>query len=534
MKAKTAAVLPNTRFNSLALGGSLSGILLALAYPAFSLSPLAWVAFLPLLSDLYRAKTFRQAALASGAAGLVFFLLSCYWISHVSGVGYVLLCLYLCLFFIPFGLAVHAFYRDGKSMILWGSVAWVALEFVRGSLFGGFPWNTLASSQARTLPLIQMASVTGAYGVTFVVILANFMLFEFWMWMRRKALKTSLILIPAGIVLLLVVVDFGYRELRNAERLPAAQREPVKLAAVQPYIPQNQKWDPAYYPMIMRRLKALTLEAAESKPAMIVWPETSVPGELRNEKHAKTFVQALAKEAGVPLLVGTQDSVGNPPLYYNGAALVDPDKGILTVHHKLHLVPYGEYLPGARWIPFFRWFIPIPEDFSPGKEKTIFSLRGPTLRWQEPDGTVRSETRMVRFGVVICFEDAFSELFRSYCENNQLDFMVNMTNDAWFQNSGASVQHANLAVFRAVENRMPLLRATNTGYTCLIDPYGRITADIRKDGSIFVPGSLVADVSPLRVKTPFNKLGDFFAHACLILALVKAYMIWRDRLRNPK
>jgi apolipoprotein N-acyltransferase len=142
---------------------------------------------------------------------------------------------------------------------------------------------------------------------------------------------------------------------------------------------------------------------------------------------------------------------------------------------------------------------------------------------------------MRRFGVVICFEDIFSDPFRRYC-SQKLSFMVNMTNDAWFQKSGAALQHANLAIFRAVENRIPLLRATNTGYTCLVDPYGRIQSDVRRDGNIFVSGILQAQITPQFKKTLYAGMGDFFAHACLILALVRAFVLVRnsgDTSLNP-
>ena len=509
-----------------------TGILLALAYPSFSLAPLAWIAFLPLLWGLYHARDNREAFWQSAAAGLTFFLSSCYWTAHVSFVGYLLLCIYLSLFFVPFGLAVRYFYLRRHSAILWGSLFWVGAEFLRGRLLSGFPWNTLASSQARFLEFIQMASVTGAYGVSFIIIMVNCVLFEVGLVLRGHALKYFRTLMVGALGLVASALIYGYLELREADKMPSVGPLPIALAAIQPNVSQGQKWDPSFRSEILSRLRQGTMEAAKSKPLLVVWPETSVPGEIRHDSRLKQFAEDLAKESGCNLLIGSQDSTDElPRMYFNAAVLFDPHGQIIQVYRKIHLVPFGEFLPLAKWFPFLRWFIPIPEDFSPGKEETVFQILGPTFRWREPDGTLRSEMELRRFGVVICFEDIFSEPFRRYC-SQRLSFMVNITNDAWFKKSGASVQHANLAVFRAVENRIPLLRATNTGYTCLIDPYGRIQADVGAKGNLFVPGVLVAQITPRTKKTIYSELGDFFASACLILALVRTFMLIRERTRQ--
>ncbi len=502
---------------------------MALAYPSAALWPLAWIAFIPLLASLYHADNLRDAVASSFAAGSVFFLVSCSWISHVSAAGCVLLCLYLGLFFVPFGIVVYQIYRKRTSAIFWGAILWVALEFLRGNFLGGFPWNTLACSQAKFLHLVQMASVTGAYGVSFVVMLVNLTLFEGWLGFRKTKLQYSNPLSWGALAILVAALVFGYRELRIADKAVAVEREPIRIAAIQPNVAQEQKWDPAHFMRIVTLLRKLTLDAAASRPLLIVWPETSIPGELRRDEKAIKFVQGLAKECGASLLIGSQDSgEGIKPKYFNAAILIDPNRGIVDTYQKMHLVPFGEFLPGARAVPFIRRFIPIPEDFSAGLQQTIFSLRGQTLRWKEPDGTLRSEIQINRFGAVICFEDIFPEPFRRACMQH-MRFMVNITNDAWFKNSGAAMQHANSAIFRAVENRVPLLRATNTGYTCLIDPYGRIRADVRNGDNIFVPGILSAEITPVHGRTIYNQMGDFFGQACLILALVQAFLMIRER-----
>ncbi len=531
-------------FRFLIFSGIASGLLLTLAYPSFSLAPLAWVAFVPLLYGLYQARDVRGALWASFAAGWVFFSLSCYWVAHVSVEGYTLFCPFLALFFLPFGWMVYHCYRKGKSAIFWGSIFWVASEFLRGNILTGFPWNLLYASQAKFLELIQMASVTGAYGVSFLVILINLMLFESALIVHgsrkhpgkknpgRPLLIRSKILVALGVLVTGVVLVYGVRELNRAVRPAVLDREPVRLAAVQPNIAQECKWDPAMRADILERLQSLSRTAATSKPMVIVWPETSVPGELRNEAPLKEWVQGLSRELGCALLIGTQDSEGSDPRrYYNAAAWMTPERGITESYRKIHLVPYGEFLPFANVLPFLRRIIPIPEDFTAGSDYTIFQMRGPSMRWRDPDGTLRSETWMHRFGAVICFEDTFADLFRKFCSHH-LDFMVNLTNDAWFKQSGAAMQHANSAVFRAVENRIHLLRATNTGYTCLIDPYGRVQADVREGSNIFVPGVLVADFVPLRMKSLYNQKGDLMAQGCIMLALFQIFLVVRAVIKK--
>ncbi len=503
-------------------------MLLAFSYPHFSFSVLAWVAFIPLLLELRHCASFKQAAVSAAIAGFVFFAISCYWTAHVTAVGAVLLFFYLALFFAPFGMGVYALYSKQQSAVLWGALFWTALEFLRGQLLGGFPWNLLASSQSEVIPLIQIASITGVYGVSFLIIMANLIVFEFGLWAAGKPLKASAVLLPAGAVLIFAAFAYGSFELRAADKAPAAPREPFKPAAVQPCVPQEQKWDPRHRNEILNRLRSLTLSAVAQNPQLVVWPETSVPGEIRKEAELRGFAEAIVEETGVPILIGSQDSdEKTPSSYYNSAVLVEKGRDVWQSYRKMHLVPFGEFLPGAKWFPFLRRFIPIPEDFSPGGEQTIFQLKGPSFSWREPDGTIRSEMRMMRFGVVICFEDVFPELFRQACLQG-VNFMVNVTNDAWFQRSGASRQHGALAVFRCVENRVPLLRATNTGYTCFIDAYGRVTAHVASAADIFVPGFLTAEIPPHAPSKPlYPKLGDFFAHACLIMAIIKGITLRR-------
>ncbi len=365
--------------------------------------------------------------------------------------------------------------------------------------------------------------------------MVNFLLFALWLSLHGKVLQGFQPFALGAVAMVIACLVFGHLELRKADAAAAVESLPIKVAAIQPNVPQEQKWDPAFRDEIASRLQRLTLEAAKAKPLLIVWPETSVPGEVRNDAPMTRFAQDLAKQTGCNLLIGSQDSSldakpGAVRKYYNAAVLVDAKGEMTQVYRKMHLVPFGEFLPFAKWFPFLRWFIPIPEDFSAGTEATVFQMPGNVFRWMDLDGTRRHVMDMRRFGVAICFEDTFSEPFRRLCYQ-KLAFMVNMTNDAWFQHSGIALQHANLAVFRAIENREPLLRSTNTGYTCLIDPYGRIQAQVKKDASIFVPGMLVAEIVPNFVKTIYSQMGDFVAQACLILALMKVF-IWRRERRN--
>jgi apolipoprotein N-acyltransferase len=509
-----------------------TGVLLALAYPPFNVSQLAWLALVPLLfaaERCDRGEAFRRGYIA----GLVFFAATVWWTIHVTLPGMVALAAFLALYFgaaawwsafcgslgpspEPSRRELEERPGEGKSQQPWaptdsvgrnlliavlGTAGWVTLEWVRGRfLFGGFGWNGLGVSQHSVVPLIQFVSVTGVYGVSALVCFVNFALFFTARRFVRKLHRPELLRQPSWefyIAMILVCGTFvqGLRGIHHVE-----SPRTLRLALVQGDIPQSLKFDPGEKPMILERYERLTRLAMAGKPDLIIWPETATPGPMRYDVDSFALVTNLAGKADACLLTGTIDATphSSPPELFNGAILVCPEGRIAGIYHKIHLVPFGEYVPLRRLaVPFLKWLGPkgyeVSDDygFENGKEFTVFEVGG------------------VRFGTVICFEDTMPDLYRHFVQRG-VDFMVNVTNDAWFKTSPAAEMHLANAVFRAAETRRPLVRCTNNGVTCVVDEFGFVNPRTRL--APFTDETLVCELSlpHLSGTTFYTRHGDWF------------------------
>ncbi len=428
-----------------------SSFLLILSYPPFDLGWLAWGAFVPWLLSLEKA-TPRQAFLRSTVVGLLFFGGTIWWIGHVTIPGLVLLVAYLALFFGAWGWLANRFVVRGSWFVMLGLAgAWVLLEILRSILLTGFGWNLLAHTQWNWIPIIQIADVASVYGVSFLVALVNIAV-----WQAVRGQKLCLLL---SVLCLLSVWSYGTLRLRQ---LSDPSFPSFTVAVVQGNIPQTQKWDEAFAEAIWKRYEWLTQEAAKSRPDLILWPETAVPDYLE-DPGVSARVTRIASEVKVPLLVGGPFGVDSGDVF-NSAALIDPEKGIVERYDKLHLVPFGEYVPLGPLLSWLRRFI-LMGDFSPGHRWTVFSL--PVIA--RSGATNQS---LPSFSVLICFEDLFPGLARRFVREGAR-WLVVITNDAWFGRSAASLQHTQCSVFRAIENRVWVVRAANTGWSGFIDPAGR-------------------------------------------------------------
>jgi len=482
----------------------LSGVLLAFAYPVFNLEFLAFLAFVPLFIAIKNSGP-RRAFFISYLTGLVFFAITIYWLIHVTLIGLILLVLYLALYFGIFGFLFKLVTGEpANRRTISVPLIWVLLEYLRSMLITGFGWVFLGYSQYLNLPFIQIADITGVWGVSFLVMLVNVAIYN--LLARKypchpegmkcpKDLKVlrfaqNDILLP--FVLLLVSLTYGYYRLYLQPI--ASDLQPIRISLIQGNIPQYQKWDENFRASILERYETLTKKAAKNKPDLIIWPETSVPGVIGEEPELLARVLSLAKAVNTPILAGavTSKELG---VYYNSALLISADGEIIRQYNKLHLVPFGEYVPLEKYFPFLRGLIGVPiGDFTAGREYTIFELK--TCHPERSEGSKDSSAfgvRMtgqstVRFSTLICFEDIIPGLSRRFVKEGA-QFLVNITNDAWFMESSAPYQHAAASVFRAIENRAPVVRAANTGFSCFIDPRGRIydkVSDGKKD--IFVVG----------------------------------------------
>jgi apolipoprotein N-acyltransferase len=477
----------------------LSGALLALAFSNGKLWIFAWFAFVPLFLILNN-KSLRQTFLLFFIAGITFWSGAIYWLANVTLPGTTLLVLYLSLYFALFGLIIRPFTRRSRPQILLLiPSAWVLLEYIRSHLLTGFPWALLGYSQYLNLPMIQIADITGVWGVSFLVMLANAALVEI-IWSLKTRLWRRLTLIAVTAVLFFCLILFyGYSRLAALSR-PAAGEGPLRISVIQGNIPQSLKWRSSARGFVMDRYFKLTDAALKDSPDLIIWPEASLPVVLEEEPDYYASLARYAKTIGRPLVFGAVTQRDN--LYYNSALLLSGEGELLDRYDKLHLVPFGEYIPFRNIFSFLETVAPIG-DIARGKKYTLFNLAG----------------RPQQFGVLICFEDAFPELARGFVSRGA-DFLVNITNDAWFGKGPEAYQHLAASVFRAIENRVYLVRSANTGVSGFIDPQGGVIFLVDQKGNpVFTPGYQTRDMSIRRQSSFYRHYGDFLVTLCLFCVL---------------
>jgi apolipoprotein N-acyltransferase len=470
----------------------LSALLLDVSFPQIEWSFLAWVALVPLLYILDGQKpwrAFRRAYLF----GFLFFAATLGWCVYVTYIGTVLLVAFLALYIALFGAAFVYFQRlPLVPRIFTLSAIWVALEFIRAHFLSGFGWVMLGHSQYRNIWLIQMADTTGVYGVSFLVILVNLLLFE--------NLRARCLLFKANITvtaILSAVLIYGFWTSEKKE-----DYKTVKVGIIQPNIPLAVDWDDALKPWIIDKNIQLTQKLRGQKLDLIVWPETSLPGVISDSPDLTHEVQATAVKMEAPVLIGSIAQEGEH--FYNSAFLMGADGQMLGRYDKIHLVPFGEYLPLRPVLGWINKFVPL-DDFTPGKNYKIFSTA--------PSGA--------KFAVLICFEDTLDDLRRHFTWAGA-DFFVNMTNDAWFRDTKAPFLHLQTAVFSCVENHRSLARAANTGVSALVDPWGRIIATVH-DGhgkKTLIEGTAAGSLPLVQDRTFYTKYGDIFTYLCFLCILM--------------
>jgi apolipoprotein N-acyltransferase len=484
-----------------------SGILLTLSFPGWNLDFLAWFALMPLVHGIlrYPESAFRQGFIA----GVVFFWCTLYWLWHVTVPGWLALGTYLALFPAVWAWSLSRFravfaQNSGAHhlrLAAFGGASWVALEWLRGTLITGFPWNVLGVSQFRNLPIIQISEITGVLGISFLIVFVNVALF---CGVRRMVLEKFSMgrwryEITAALFLLVIVVIWGMRSFTAQTRFPPAQT--IQVALIQPNVPQTLKWNEAADRKARQDLKQLTLDAAALAPDLIIWPETALTSGPGFDGKAADLVEEMMIKGKTPLLIGTLDQDPfQPRLYYNAALFMTPDAGYAPPYHKRHLVPFGEFVPLDKTFPALKKLTPVGENLGSGSGPQLIQDHG------------------VWIGMLICFEDIFSYLARDSVRSGA-NILVNITNDGWFKESHEQRQHAANAVFRAVENRVPLVRCCNNGYSCIIEPTGRISAVLADaEGNIYIKGMKITDVN-LYDRPPafYTRYGDLFAMLCLIL-----------------
>ena len=474
----------------------LSSILLIVSSPGMDLAFCAWLAVIPLLY-VATANEPKRAFSLGFIAGFAYYTYLLHWVTISLGTyghlpwwltypALLLLSAYMALYPAIFCGLIS---RTKNINPVWTApFIWVGLDYIRGFLFTGFPWQDLGYTQFNTPLAIQVADLAGHHGVTFLIILANS--FIFILFTRRQFTPIAFALT----IMIAASLYSGYR-LKAVEE-QSALLPTIAVSIIQPNIEQDQKWLPENRKTAIDAHISLSDRAfSKGKPDLVIWPETAIPILGSNVVDFSEILEQTVSRHDYSLLSGIPYSTfteGRRDIY-NSAILFNRD-GSRQVYHKQHLVPFGEYIPLSSIIPFLAPLVESVGNFSTG------TLSQP-LTGEKAD-----------LGVLICFESIFPELARTQTANGA-ELLVNITNDAWFGRSNASIQHLAMAVFRAVENRRSLARSANTGISCFINPAGHILQPTGLFTSCFITESMPIFTR----KTIFNKWGALFPQSCAVL-----------------
>ena len=447
----------------------------------------------------------RNAFLLGLTTGVVYFTGTLYWITLVMAVygglpmwiAVILngaLIAYLALFPALFGVVMRrALAAFGARALAAAPLVWVATELGRAYVLTGFPWVLLGYSQVGVLSIAQLASIFGVYGVSALVaavsaVAANVVVAEAGDRLRPAA---------AVFVLLLIVWVWGSRRVDAAEWTRAG--EVIRVGLVQGNVDQGQKWDPARATSILTNYLDMTRQAVDRGAQLVLWPESSTPfyfEEARDRADADRL-RAFAREARVPILFGSdQIERGVPPKYFNSAFLVREDGSTAGVYRKMHLVPFGEYVPFQRMLFFVAPLVEAVSDFSEGQQPVLLQVGGHMI------------------STSICYEIVYPNLVRQFVTGGS-ELLTTITNDAWFGKTSAPYQHFAQASMRAIEAGRYLVRSANTGISGVVDPYGRVL--VRTE--IYQPAVVVDEARFLRTTTVYARLGDVFAYASVVVTL---------------
>ncbi len=497
------------------LAAALTVILLSLSYPEPDMGHFAWIALVPWFVLIGSRES--PPIFASFLVGTGFFVYNSSWLGYVTYPGWLGLSLYQVAYFVAFAAACNVLYRAlGLPLFLLAPFLWVSQEYLRSFVLTGFPWFFLAHTQYSYLSIIQISDITGAYGVSFMVVIINACFADgILRWRRGKAPH-----MPATLAFVIALFPLSYGMFRLAQ---LDIEEGPQLSVVQGNIPLSVKMDERLEQRKANLNKYLRLsrKVGVGTTDLVVWPETMAPGLLnidpslfgREIDHlSQSSVSGLARDLQTHLLVGGISL--NPDLqpnedkiFHNSAFLYNPEGRLTEIYDKLHLVPFGEYTPLKEYFPFLRKMVPYQTGLTPGEDWHLFTIKA-------------HDQREFRFAILICYEDAYPQLVSRFKQLGA-DFMINITNDAWFHDSAELDQHLAIMVFRAVENRVGIVRAANTGISAFVAPTGDVYKLLYDGGGKRreVEGVLEANVLLSPTRSWYTAHGDTFARLCLAISL---------------
>lgn len=483
-----------------------TGFLLIFSFPPFAFYPLAWIAFLPLfgaIREIPPSYAFRMGLFS----GCVFFLGILYWTVHAmvcyGGVSWplsllalFLLVFYLALYFGIFSYFIKIFSIEFSPILI--ASLWVSLEYIRAHFLTGFPWELLGDSQYNWLSFIQVADIGGVYLLSFLVMWGNA---SFFQCLKERNKQSYFGLFILGICLG-TILFYGQNRLSFWEKQCLISPKKINIGVIQGNIDQNQKWEPAFQATTVKIYEHLSRQAIKNHPELLIWPETALPFYFQEKSPWQEQVLTLARDLKTPILTGSPayETRAEGIKYFNRAYLINEQGKITGYYDKVHLVPFGEYIPLRKWLPFLSAIAVTVGDFSSGKEIMPLSLTG-----------------HYSFGVLICFESIFPELSRELVQK-QAHFLVNITNDAWFGRTSAPYQHLAMLVLRAVENRRAIARAANTGFSAFIEPTGKII----KQTKLFEQSYIIANLPLIENKAFYTNHGDILVFFCFCVIFILA------------
>jgi apolipoprotein N-acyltransferase len=500
----------------------ITGVLLALSFPKYGHPAVAFIALVPLLIALsgwnardraLHGMRARRGFTLGLIAGFVHFSGTVYWtgatVSTFGGLPVAvavivaaLLALYMALYIaITCAIGATLIRKYARRGLLLFPAAWVASEYLRGILLGGFPWIPLGNTMVTLLPIAQLASVLGVFGLSLLVAYLNVGFAIAAMAAptssasaKGRARQASVV--PAAVTLATIALVSVWGGMRLSENELTAGA-PIKIGLIQGNIAQTDKWNPARAGMILDRYLQLTRQASDNGAQFIMWPESSTPFYFE-EDPSGNIVRNLVRTLGKPLLLGSDEfEHSEPPRHYNSAFMLDTHGATAAVYRKIHLVPFGEYVPFQRLLFFVGPLVEAVSAFSRGTRVTMMPVEG----------------HMV--STAICYEVTYPALAREAVQRGS-EMLTTVTNDAWYGESSAAFQHFEMAAMRAIEQGRYLARAANTGISGIIDPYGRILVRT----NLFETVAVVGEARFVQSKTVYARIGDLVAYVSIVITLL--------------
>jgi apolipoprotein N-acyltransferase len=513
---------------------AISAVLQILVFPRTGLFFLCWFAVAPLVYALLRGRggegelvdsegrslrpfTLWQGFLVAWISGVIWYLGTCYWIYPVmndyGGLnGFISFLLTLAFSLIMalhhgiFGFLVVLMARrstlGNRRPLFLAPFFWVALELARDRIVG-VPWNPLGGAQVDNVPFSRIAEVTGVYGLSFAVMLVNSAFVAGMLLFGRRRINLLISASAAAIALQMGVFA-------RPEPFPSSKQ----AVLVQENVPilEPAKWTPQFYDQTIGSLEQISVahaKEAHASPGLIIWPESPAPF-FENDPRLQHWLTAIAQDTNSYLVVGSVAFAGgqsgsDKQQIYNSALIIDPAGRQIGRYDKMHLVPFGEYIPFQDLLFFASKLTREVGDFARGTERKVFDLNG------------------TRYGVLICYESVFPDEVRQFAANGA-QVLINISNDGWYGETGAPFQHMQMARMRAIENHRWLLIDTNNGVTAAIDPYGRVVTRVQRN----VRTAITVPYSPQSETTFYTRNGDIFAYLSVIISVVAG--VWRTRI----